>query len=84
MNKYHIGDIFVSIPSFTLGEDERRIYTVVSIDLRRNNQYFYQVEFFRKQNNSYYSSYEHEHEIDRWISNNFVKHYPVVKDETNN
>ena len=79
MNKYQIGDIFVSVPSFTLGEDDRTIYTVTAIDLRRNNQYFYEIQFFRRETNSPYSSYEHEQEIDRWIENKFVKYYPVVK-----
>jgi hypothetical protein len=76
-NKYAIGDIFVTIPSFTTGEDDRVVYTVTGFDRRRNSEYFYKIEYYRKDIKSFYSIYEHEQVIDRWISMHFVEYYPV-------
>jgi hypothetical protein len=77
-NKYRIGDIFVTIPSFTTGEDDRVVYTITALDRRRNSEYFYRIEYYRKDINSFYFIYEHEQVIDRWISMHFVEYYPVT------
>lgn len=76
--KYKIGDIFVTVPSFSNNEEEKVIYTVIGLDRRRNSQFFYQLEYYRKDINRFYSIYEHEQVIDRWISMNFVEYFPVL------
>ena len=78
MNKYRVGDIFVTVPSFSNNEEDKVVYTVISLDRRRNSEYFYQIEYYRKDINRFYSIYEHEQVIDRWISMNFVQYFPVL------
>ena len=78
MNKYRVGDIFVTVPSFSNNEEDKVVYTVISLDRRRNSEYFYQIEYYRKDINRFYSIYEHEQVIDRWISMNFVQYFPVI------
>ena len=78
MNKYRIGDIFVTVPSFSNNEEEKVVYTVIGLDRRRNSQFFYELEYYRKDIHRFYIIYEHEQVIDRWVSMNFVEYFPVL------
>jgi hypothetical protein len=77
-NKYRIGDIFVTVPSFPTEEEGKVVYTITAFDRRRSSEYFYKIEYFRKDINSFYAIYEHEQVIDKWIAMNFVEYYPVA------
>lgn len=78
MNKYRVGDIFVTVPSFSNNEEEKVVYTVIGLDRRRNSQFFYELEYYRKDIHRFYTIYEHEQVIDRWVSMNFVEYFPVI------
>ena len=79
-NKYQIGDIFVSVTFFSInGKDMKTLYTITGYDRRRNNQFFYELSYYREELKVFYTVYEHEETLDRWISMKYVEHYSVIQ-----